>query len=154
MNVPICIVHYIIGICQALPNNCDETLLWCMTGALVLSMSHCNSMTRLAIGESKVISSWHGGGSTLSMKAMPSWTTSSMGPKSSTSMSRGRKGHELETDAPTKEKKTCDLGTDVLHWFLVCWLAKVIFAITRNVTWERHSNLQEYVNYSQPEPRE
>jgi len=30
-------------------------------------------------------------------------------------MSRGRKGHELETDAPTKEKKTCDLGTDVLH---------------------------------------
>jgi hypothetical protein len=88
------------------------------------------------------------------MKAMPSSTTSSMCPKSSTSMSRGRKGHELEMDTPTKEKKTCDLGTNVLHWFLVCWLAKVIFAITRNATWERHSNLQEYMNYLQPEPRE
>jgi hypothetical protein len=88
------------------------------------------------------------------MKAMSSWTTSSMGPKSSTSMSRGRKGHELEMDAPTKERKICDLGTNVVHWFLFCWLAKVIFAITIYVTWERHSNLQEYMNYLQPEPRE
>jgi len=30
-------------------------------------------------------------------------------------MSRERKGHELEMDTPTKEKKTCDLGTNVLH---------------------------------------